>query len=141
MKRMLFGILILAIFGIIIFIPKKNKEVLGQNYYYLTKEEALDLGYPGGPIIYKSPQKNYFKEVLIKGNLTDVVYNDDFILAIQNTDTLYQKKDSNSLSSMGKNIYYIIQKKSDIFSGSLSFEQYQNYRVKVGVPKELILEK
>ena len=61
----LFGILFYTCVGV-------DDQNLGDNYYYLPKYEAKDIGYPGGAIVYKSAEKNIFKEVKIEGEVINV---------------------------------------------------------------------
>lgn len=56
---------------------------LGNNYYYLDMNEAKDVGYPDGAIIYKSTERNLFSDIKIKGNVIEVESNDKFIVAKQ----------------------------------------------------------
>ncbi|MDE5420478.1 DUF3997 domain-containing protein [Labilibaculum sp. DW002] len=98
--------------GIIICITsscKWSNAELGKNYFYLDKDEAIDVGYPGGAIIYKSSEKYYFKNIIISGDVLKVNSDNDFIIVKQRPK-----------SETDKTYYYIIEKKGDIVHGPLS---------------------
>ena len=80
---------------------KWSNAYLGDNYYYLDMDEAKDVGYPDGAIIYKSTERYLFSDIKIKGNVIEVKSNDKFIVAKQIP--INQKKIN----------YYIINKSKD----------------------------
>jgi len=87
---------------------KWSNAYLGDNYFYLDKYEAVDVGYPGGAIIYKSTERYLYSDVKIKGNVIDVKFNDKFIVAKQ------KPIDQEIIN------YYIIDKTNDHIYGSNS---------------------
>ncbi len=101
---------------------------LGGNYFYLSPDEAYDIGYPGGAIVYKSTRENVFAETIISNEVVDVDYDDEYIVALQ-------KKDSVLL------YYYIIEKRTDSLFGPYTSTEYDKKRAKLGLPKELDLNK
>lgn len=84
---------------------------LGDNYYYLDKDEAIDVGYPGGAIIYKSSERYFFKDIKITGDVLKVNSDNNFILAKQKP-----KSEPNMIN------YYIIEKNGDIIHGPLNID-------------------
>ncbi|MDY0318328.1 MAG: DUF3997 domain-containing protein [Candidatus Izemoplasmatales bacterium] len=117
-----------------------NEQDLGDHYYYLPKYEALDLGFPDGAIIYKSAQRNVFSDVKIHKNVISVNNNKDFIIAIQQDDSVNIKStqsivlDSNSLH------YFIIAKQKDMVYGPLSKNEYLKKRKELNIPHNLKLK-
>lgn len=85
MKKWIIVICVLITIGIVFFITKteKDTETLGDNYYYLSPYEAIDVGFPEGAIIYKSSQKNLFSDIKIQGEVISINYDKDFIVAVQ----------------------------------------------------------
>ena len=80
MKKWLIAFIVILVLSVAIFIfIKQNDQDLGANYYYLPKYEAIDIGYPGGGIVYKSPQKGSFDEIIIHGNVIQAIANKQFI--------------------------------------------------------------
>lgn len=57
-----------------------------ESYYYLDKGEALDVGYPYGAIVYKSPEEYLYRDVIIGGNVLAFKQNSKYIVAKQNLD-------------------------------------------------------
>lgn len=49
-----------------------------ENYYYLSQDEALDVGYPYGSIIYKSSQQYSYSDILITSNIIAFKENSKF---------------------------------------------------------------
>jgi hypothetical protein len=80
MKKLILIIVILN------FLSCNNIDVLGTDYYYLSSDDASDIGYPYGSIIYKSSQKKSFKNVLIYSEIENISYNEEYILTIQQPD-------------------------------------------------------
>ena len=114
----LFGILFYTCVGV-------DDQNLGDNYYYLPKYEAKDIGYPGGAIVYKSAEKNIFKEVKIEGEVINVNSNKDFIIAIQKAYTSRFDTSRLNITEMNCLKYYIINKKSDLVYGPFNKKDYQ----------------
>ena len=90
---------------------------LGNNYYYLNKFEAIDIGYPNGAIIYKSQQENVFQNVIVHGNVVNVNFNEQFILAKQSP-----------LKNPTDTVYFIILKKLDKVYGPLKANSFTNMK-------------
>ena len=136
MKKWIIAICILITTGIVFSIIKTEKdgETLGDNYYYLSPYEAMDVGFPEGAIIYKSSQKNLFSDIKIHGDVITIKYDKDFIIAVQ------QKKSNTELVKDKMLYYFIIEKKSDSVTGPLSKLVYLQKREELKVPKELKLK-
>ena len=136
MKKWIIVICVLITIGIVFFITKteKDTETLGDNYYYLSPYEAIDVGFPEGAIIYKSSQKNLFSDIKIQGEVISINYDKDFIVAVK------QKKSSAELVKDKMLYYFIIEKKLDNVIGPLSKQEYLKKREELGVPRELKLK-
>ena len=136
MKKWIIVICVLITIGIVFFITKteKDTETLGDNYYYLSPYEAIDVGFPEGAIIYKSSQKNLFSDIKIQGEVISINYDKDFIGAVK------QKKSSAELVKDKMLYYFIIEKKLDNVIGPLSKQEYLKKREELGVPRELKLK-
>lgn len=122
---------------------REGEASLGDNYYYLSVFEAMDCGYPGGAIIYKSPEENLFSNIKIRGDVTSVSHNDDYIIAIQQAKDSSDFKPVKSYNNNNNNNtilnYFIIAKKSDRLFGPFKKKEYLSKRNELGVPKELEL--
>ncbi|MDP2337288.1 MAG: DUF3997 domain-containing protein [Bacteroidota bacterium] len=141
MKKWIIAIFVILLSVALFFIWGVDEQNLGDNYYYLPKYEAIDVGYPGGAIIYKSPQKNLIRNIKVHGNVYEVSFNEDFIIAIQNADTSYLEKAHSSIAEKNSLNYFIIVKKSDLIYGPYNNKDYLQKREELGVPDKLELEK
>lgn len=103
-------IIILTFITIFLSNCSNNNTELGNSYYYLDRFEATDIGYPNGAIVYKSPTKNLFKEIIISKQVVQVNHNDKYILAKQ---IVTNKIDTN---------YYIIDKINSKLFGPLTID-------------------
>ncbi len=123
------------------FIGCSEQRYLGENYYYLPVYEALDMGYPGGAVIYRSEQVNYFDDVKICGDVIDVEFDEVFVLAIQdpNQNVLCDKKTETYLTDVVGLNYWIIAKQEDIVYGPYSKEKFQTARIILKVPTDLTM--
>jgi len=140
MKKWIIAFVII-LSGVIFLFWGADSQNLGGNYYYLPKYEAIDIGYPGGGIIYKSTQKNIFRDIKIHGNVINIGNNTDFIIAIQNTDTSYIEKAHSNFVEKDSLKYFIIVKKTDLIYGPYNNKDYIQKREELGVPDKLELEK
>ncbi|HET9058202.1 MAG TPA: DUF3997 domain-containing protein [Chitinophagaceae bacterium] len=138
MKKWIITIAVILFLGILFFIIRRSDDQnLGDNYYYLPEYEAIDVGYPGGAIIYKSTQKYLFSNVKISGNIISVNTNKDYIIALQQKiDSVFDKTSSN-ITEKDSLKYFIIQKKADLLFGPYSKDEYIKKREELGIPKEL----
>jgi hypothetical protein len=116
---------------IILFFGGDDGQDLGNDYYYLPDYEAIDMGFPGGAIIYKSKQKYVFNDIKVYKNVVNANSNNDFVLAIQKLDDFSIEKDSLQ--------YYIIVKKTDLVHGPYNKKKYSQKREELGVPEKLKL--
>jgi hypothetical protein len=91
-----------------------NDSNLGQNYYYLNEYNAVDWGFPGGAIIYKSEEENVYQDIKIPGNVVKVNFDKDFIIAKRIA------KDNIKDTS-----YFIIIKKTDTVLGPLNLQSFR----------------
>lgn len=133
MKKWIISICILLTLGIVIYkvVSIKDREYLGDNYYYLPSYEAIDIGYQEGSIIYKSKTKNVFNNIKVPGEVLYVNYDENFIIAVQNSNVNIKEAKDKRLN------YFIIVKKSDIVLGPMNRQNYLMKRVEFGVPNEL----
>ncbi len=60
-----------------------NVETLGDDYYYLSGDDALDIGYPYGSMLYRSKKKSTFEEVLIYADVVKKSSNYQYIIIKQ----------------------------------------------------------
>jgi hypothetical protein len=100
----------------------KDKSELGDDYYYLSDFEAMDVGCPYGAIVYKAKRKNCFNKILVY-KVKNAISNNEFVLVVQNLE-----KDS---------IYYIIEKKVDGLYGPYNLNEFLYKQKELGVPQEL----
>ena len=71
-----------------------------EHYYYLTKEEALDVGYPYGSMIYRGLQEYSFSDILITSNVLRFEQTSEFAVVQQQLDIgLLRKWISESIAS------------------------------------------
>lgn len=96
---------------------KWSEANLGDNYYYLNKYEAIDIGYPNGAIIYKSQQEDVFQNVMVPGNVVNVNFNDQYIIAKQSP-----------LKYPTDTVYFIILKNVDKVYGPLKADSFANMK-------------
>jgi len=141
MKKWIITIVILLLLGLYLILGRvSNEQNLGDNYYYLPKYEALDIGFPDGAIIYKSAQRNVFSDVKIQKNVVSVNKNKEFIIAIREDDSLnINNANSKSLDSSYLH-YYIIVKKTDVIYGPLNRNEYLKKRKVLKIPDNLKLK-
>ncbi|RYD53227.1 MAG: DUF3997 domain-containing protein [Sphingobacteriales bacterium] len=129
----------LAIIGSVIFIfllliwalpiTILNNDNLGKGYYYLSKDDAIDVGYPErGGIIYKSKRKYHYDSILVHKNVLSVDNNNEFIVALQDTGSGKKYDDHNNI------LYYIIDKENNLMYGPLSKKDYINKRILLKIP-------
>lgn len=130
MKNWIITLIIVSLSVLLYFAFRSDDNDLGDNYHYLPDYEAIDVGYPGGAIIYKSAQKLAFDDVKISGNVKDVSWNKDFILAYQKLGTSYNNT----------NHFFIIVKKTDLVYGPFQKDEYLRWKHQLGVPEELNLK-
>ena len=142
MKKLIVPIIVSIFIGALLFFAYDNDEQnLGDNYFYLPKYEAIDMGYPGGAIIYKSTQKYHFDQVKIPGNVTKTNANEDFIIAERNNDISYQGHiKSVALNKQILTSYYIIIKKTNCILGPFTQTEYLSKRKTLNIPNQLTLK-
>lgn len=118
----------------------KSEQYLGDNYYYLPKYEALDIGYPGGSIIYKSDKKNVFVDVKIPNEVIMVNKNKEYIIAIQQDHSAHNTSmPTNILDSSNLN-YFIINKHTDIVYGPYTKTEYLKKKSELKIPHSLVFK-
>lgn len=137
MKKIIICILIVSILILLYFIWNKSEQELGDSYYFLPKYEAIDIGYPGGAIVYKSSHKYVFSDIKITKDVICAKSNGDYIIAIQQTKS--HNRDRAQTDSMIDDSlkYYIINKKLDKVYGPYSKDEYLEKRVALKIPKKL----
>jgi hypothetical protein len=104
-----------------------NDAGLGNHYYYLNPDEAVDVGYPGGAIIYKSAQEYSYSDVKVRGNVIKVHFNERFIVALQKP--LEKKTDTIR--------YFLINKTNDRVYGPCTADSLKMLMRKLGVKLRL----
>ena len=139
MKKWIVAVFVVLLSAVLFFIWGINDHYLGDKYYYLPKYEAIDIGYPGGAIIYKSPKKNLFQYIKVRGNIKEVVFDKDFIIATRNEDTPYLGKAHSGVAKKKSLHYFIIVKRTDLVYGPYSENEYIRKREELGVPDKLEL--
>lgn len=141
MKKWIIIIIVILLFGILFFIWQIDEQDLGKDYYYLPKYKAIDIGYPGGAVIYKSAQKNVFNNVKVQGDIISINKNKEFIIAIQNIDSVnINKVKLNALDSNYLH-YFIIVKKTDSVYGPFNYVEFLKKRKELKIPEELMFKK
>lgn len=121
------------------FIYNKNTADLGQGYYYLSKQEAVDVGYPDcESIVYKSASRNVFQNVLIRGDVVAISKNDRFILAAQAPLRFCNDK---ALAVENDTLlkYFIIDKEHNLVLGPYNKAEYLHKKADLAVPNTLNL--
>ncbi|MEQ8572605.1 hypothetical protein [Fulvivirga sp.] len=109
----------------------QDDQSLGDNYYYLPKYEAEDIGFPNGAVIYKANEKYKFNDIKIGNEVISVTSNAYHILAIQKNEDTHNDSTFN---------YYLIVKKTDSTYGPFMFKEYMRMRKELGVENDLILK-
>jgi len=137
MKKWIVAICIILLSVLLLLVFVRDDQDLGDNYYYLPKYEAIDVGYPGGAIVYKSSQKYLYSDIKIHGDVISVNSNKDFVIAIQRIDSSNNEKTHSGIANLQ---FYIIVKSSDLVYGPYSKKEYLQKRQEIGVPKKLILK-
>lgn len=141
MKKWIIIVLVVLFFSILFFIWRIDEQYLGEDYYYLPKYEAIDIGYPGGAVIYKSKQKNVFSDVKIHADVISVNNNKEFIIALQKIDSTNIEKTNPNILDKDSLLYFIIVKKSDLVYGPFSKMEYLKKREELKISKKLVFKK
>ncbi len=94
---------------------------LGNGYYYLSEDDALDIGFLDGAIIYKSVEKNVFSDIILKGTVKNAKSDDNYIIALQ-----LPKNEKVSK-------YFIIDKFSGRIFGPLDEKSFNEWKLKLGI--------
>lgn len=68
---------------IFLFILSCDKSKLGNNYFYLSNDEAADIGYPYGSLIYESSKQYFYQKKLISAEIVKVLSDDQHIIVMQ----------------------------------------------------------
>lgn len=122
---------------VFIFTLDDNNSDLGDDYYYLDKDEAYDVGSSYVAIVYKSDQKYALSEIIIDDEVMAVNKNDKFITVLQRIDAFKEIKDETiKVDSFN---YYIIEKKTDIIYGPYDKTRYYEKGRELKVPNDIVL--
>ena len=141
MKKLITAIVIILLLVVLCLIWRRgNEQDLGDNYFYLPRYEAVDIGYPDGAIIYKSAERNVFSDVKIRGNVISVEKNRDFIVAIQQDDSVNIKSVQSKVLDSIYLHYFIIAKQTDMVYGPFSKIEYLKKREELNIPHSLTLK-
>lgn len=139
MKKWIIAIVIIFLL-VVLYLTWADEQNLGDNYYYLPIYEAVDIGYPEGAIIYKSLQKNVFSDVKIHRNVISVNKNKEFIIAIQQDDSVNIKSAQTNVLDSNYLHYFIIAKQTDMVYGPFSKKEYLKKRDELKIPHSLKLK-
>lgn len=139
-KRAIVPIIVLVVFSalIMLFVFVSTSEIknLGENFYYMSKWVAIDVGNPYGSMIYKSEMRNAYSQddIIVNQGILQVVSDEFFILYVQNKNKNDSEKDNNP--------YYwgIIQKETAELLGPFNYQDYCITKNKLGVPNKLRLK-
>ncbi|MFC6225009.1 hypothetical protein ACFP2F_17305 [Hymenobacter artigasi] len=136
MKKWLVLVCVALLSGVLFFLWVADKQELGGRYFYLPSDEAVDMGYPGGPVVYKSAQKHLFSHIRIDGDLRGVNANGRFILAVRQPPAASAA--GNAVPSKQPGLqYFVLIKASDAVYGPYNREEYAQQRTLLGVPQDL----
>lgn len=124
-------------FFVIAFLSCREMSDLGEQFYYMSEEEAIDVGSRYGAIIYKSRNKSYYDSIYIENKVIDVDYDENHIIAVR-------KKCLNEYDSGGQLIkrnywcedtlqYFIIDKERALLYGPFNFLKFDEYRKKLNI--------
>lgn len=123
-----------VLFACMIILMSCNDYELGNGYFYLSQDEAMDVGSPYGSIIYKSKQRCQYDKVVVYGDVLDCISDDNYILVSQkpNKEKIKELVEGGSyfnedfLNQMFKNQknYYIISKVNDSLIGPLDENEF-----------------
>ncbi|AXP81612.1 hypothetical protein CJ739_2539 [Mariniflexile rhizosphaerae] len=107
-----------------------SERELGNSYYFLPKDEAIDVGYPEGEaIVYKSNKEYVFSNIRIRGDVLEVHADSKFIIAKRDPLISWE-------TNTGVLEYFIILKKNDSLIGPLTSEKFGLKAEKLGVNLE-----
>lgn len=131
---------------LILFLSSCDNTNLGNGYYYLPPDEALDIGYPYGSIIYKSNLKNVFKKIIVPANVVKCDFDADHVFIIQKLDKQLMRKylhdelryhssdsifrNASFLNRLFKNDtnYFIIDKSNNFIDGPMDKNEFDTKR-------------
>ena len=139
-KRVIVPIMVLVISSALImlfcFVSTSEIKNLGEDFYYLPKWVAIDVGNPYGSMIYKSRERDAYSQddIIVNQGILQVVSDEFFILYVQNKSQNDSEKD---------NIPYywgIIQKEPTERLGPYDYHDYCNAKNILGVPNNLRLK-
>lgn len=146
MKKSLLCIFLITLFGC-------SEQKLGDGYFYLPDYEAMDVGYPYGSIVYKSNQKNVYRDILIHADVISCTVKGHYILVVQKPNKALRKKEimdivslrNNNYSERNKSIvadslinsyeefrnpinYYVIEKQSGVLGGPFTKSEFEKFK-------------
>ena len=136
MKKWFVVVCVALLAGLLFFLWGADEQELGEGYYYLPSYEAVDVGYPGGPVVYKSAQKHLFSHIRIDGDLKGVNANRRFILAVRHPPAASAAGQGVPLKQQGLQ-YFILVKASDAVYGPYTAVEYAQQRTLLRVPQDL----
>jgi hypothetical protein len=133
--------LFIAAFLLYFIVCTNNEAELGQGYYYLSKAEAADVGYPDcESIIYKSDARNVFQTVLIKGDVVAISKNDKYILAVQ-APLRYCNHNEPTIEDKSLLKYFIVDKEHDLLFGPYNEMDFLKKKGELAVPNTLVFRR
>tara|TARA_R110000868_G_scaffold226734_4_gene479416 strand:+ start:622 stop:954 length:333 start_codon:yes stop_codon:yes gene_type:complete len=95
---------------------------LGDDYYWLPKYEAIDVGYPNSEaIVYKSYDRWVFKDIKINGDVVKINSDSKHIIA------------KRKLNNTEKFEFYIIDKKLDSVIGPSDYKTFLEVKDKLKI--------
>lgn len=109
--------LLIILLGLLFFGCTKSEADLGDNYYWLPKYEAIDVGYPNSEaIVYKSHNRWIFNDIKINGDVVKINSDSKHVVA--------KRKPNNIDNNVDKFEFYIIVKEHDSVIGPLNYKTY-----------------
>jgi hypothetical protein len=116
-------IYIIFILGIIITGCDNRK--LGDNYYWIPRDVAFDIGYPYGAVIYKSEHQSLIGDIIISRDVIEVNHSDNYIIAIQK---IYRKDSIR---------FFIIEKTDATVYGPFNKSEFYQKKIELDLPRNL----
>lgn len=125
MKKLL---ILFVVLNLLSCIEEKNSK----RYYYLPMDDAIDVGYPFGSIVYKSTQKNSYEDVLIYSDVEKYESDSRYILVEQRPNRKLMDKNIKDDLSFWSN--YCVENKKDtvinVFGDKMSIKHINNLLTK-----------
>ncbi|UYW02005.1 hypothetical protein K5I29_03585 [Flavobacterium agricola] len=135
MKKIYFGIIILFCFT-----SCNDKNYLGNNFYYLSEYESMDIGYPYGTIIYKSSEKNMFEKIIINSDVVNINNDENYIIVKQSPNKKLLLESIKNDLNVWNNYYISIKKDSLIDLNNQKISIYNIHKLVTNRGTEVITD-